>query len=228
MDHFEVSKDLGKGSPFHRGLVYYNSFSRKNHGNCARCSICASMYIKDRKPRSYVDQSPKVVKQTDMGLYITIMNIQKVPSKLKKCLCYGSAIFHTDRVFDRKEHVRTQRALLHDSFSILQQKLVDTRDLEQVIIYIEINNGFEKCKYAKGLKVTHPHVWIMESLPDYGGLYHSDTPDPNEDQIQFMDNHLIFADSLFEINPKSNLYLKFFIDLKYGARIVKSEIDMTF
>jgi hypothetical protein len=242
---------FAEGSFFLLALDNYNYYAREKYGNCNRCSICASMFIENRgfysrryNP-SYLDAPPDVIKLTEFGIYINIRNKEFLERKLADCLCYGAALYHVEREINPDYQLMVQETLLLEAIKIISDgKLRGNTPAEysgeadepracpitiipdEVIVYIEINNGIEKAMFANGQKVTHPHVWIMRSLPDYGDVYHVDHPDPCESQVYFLKNHLIFADALFGINPGSKVYLKFYVKTRPIVEIVRCEIDM--
>lgn len=226
-----MEKLMSPGSPFRDAFEHFQKYGKRKIG----CSICAHMYVVNRKSRndkpnpSYVDSKRiHVIDHTFTALYIKILRRDMLEEKLSNCLCYGSALYHTERSLNKDDHLDTQRNLLHESLDILEQKKLDTGDLKEVIIYIKINNSPERAvTYKKGeRKVKHPHVWIMRSLPDYGGLYHTDHPERDECQREFMNNQLIFADHLQGLDLKKKVYLKFYINVEKTPRVTRCEIDI--
>ena len=218
---------MAPGSFFEDAYHFYHRHAR-NKTIAAKCSICASMYIHSRQNGpSYMDHYPDIVDHTPAGLYVRIKNKSSDRERLEKCLCYGSALYHTDREFNHIEHMLSQYALLKDAINILVQRKIDLFDKKPVIVYIKMNNGLVKAMKSSGTKVKHPHVWIMKELPKYNEeVFHTDYPDPDEDHYEFLNNHLIFADSLMDLHPGKNIYLKFYMEISPYVSLDRCEIDI--
>lgn len=214
------------GKYFDKAYDYYHGFSR-NNTSAGKCSICAHMFIHNRqKGHSYVDTPPTVVHRTECGHYIKITNKKNDPERLEDSLCYGSALYHTDRLVDPIEHTLSQFTLITEAIDILILRKLDLFDKKPVIVYIKMNNGLMKAKKSLGNKVKHPHVWIMKKMPDYGKIFHTDQPDPDEDHYDFIKNQLVFADALMDLNPLMDIYLKFYVEISPFVVINRCEIDI--
>lgn len=210
---------------FKKGVHVFNL--TRNTTLSGQCSICAHMYIRNRKKGySYMDFPPDVVHCTPCNHFIRIKDISYDENRLKDSLCYGTSLYHTDREINRGDHILTQYTLIREAFDVLSGRKLDLFDKKPVIVYIKMNNGLTKAIYSSGFKVKHPHVWIMKKMPKYGKIFHIDNPDPKENRNFFIHNQLIFADALMDIHPDMHIYLKFFVEISPEVIISRCEIDI--
>jgi hypothetical protein len=222
MDYFSLPLDT-PGSPFLKEKKIYESTRSRNY-RMQRCATCATLFLDST--RSYLQTPPIIAAHTNTGIYVRFRKERNSFERSADTLLYGSSLRHTDSNVDYVKHINAQTKLLKEAYEILVTGKTDTPSGDHVIMYIKVTNLLLPAKFIKGLSCTHPHVWIVDKLPDYDGKTMSYPRNAVvESTDKFIDRMVSTSKVATESNPGKKVYLKFNIRV-CDFKIMFAEIDV--
>lgn len=198
-------------------------FESQHDWHADHCSICATLYRGG--DYSYRKIPPIMIDHSDSAIYIKFDKEKTKGERADATLLYGSSLRHTEKAADPEDHKRSQKILLQEAYDLLMAGRAEKPKGDTVIMYIKTTNPVEKAKKSEGDKCTHPHVWIVDTLPYYGAPDQTYFLEENETPYELFIRTVEYACETEGRNPDCKVYLKFNIRVE-DCSIISCDIDV--